>query len=117
MYATIAYMGGRNEVARNEKGERTMSAYDNLAKQYPGRVEFYNPVPSGKRTEATGYIELTWWLNSDETAKQNEEARQAKSEAAYRSTLLAKKLDENPAKKIYIKTATGYGHMRAWITK
>lgn len=94
-----------------------MSAYDKLAKQYPGRVKFYNPVPAGTHTEKAGYEELTHWLNSDETAKQYGDARQAKSEAAYRSTLLAKKLDENPDKKIFIKTATGYGHMRAWITK
>lgn len=92
-----------------------MSAYDNLAKQYPGRVKFYNPVPAGIRTEAAGYEELTHWLNSDETAKQIEQT--FTNTASYRSALLAAKLNENPDKKIFIKTATGYGHMRAWITK
>jgi hypothetical protein len=83
-----------------------MSAYDNLQKEFGAeKVRFGNPVRSGKSTATQGFKEITKEI--DEATKKIEPMS---STALMRCEALKKYLSDG--KKVWIKTATGFGHAR-----
>ncbi len=87
-----------------------MSAYNNLQKKYGKElVKFGNPVRSGKHTDAQGYKEITDFVNEATLTIVRTNTAESRCQALIKHFLL-------DGKKVWIKTATGWGHARFWTT-